>query len=109
MKYYTCTHCGQTVAVVKQTGAQLMCCLKRMKESDPFSKDDEGDGEEKKESTEASEKECEKRKKQKTAGKYESTSGNVKITENVNTTGNESVSIKRNMKNWCRDRTKYIS
>ena len=32
MKFYRCKHCGQIVAVVKATGAPLVCCGEEMEE-----------------------------------------------------------------------------
>ncbi len=31
MKFYQCPHCGQIVAIVKETGAPLVCCGEPMK------------------------------------------------------------------------------
>lgn len=35
MKFYRCSHCGQIVAVVKETGVPLTCCGEAMKEIIP--------------------------------------------------------------------------
>ena len=32
MKFYQCAHCGQIVAIVKKTGAPVICCGEPMKE-----------------------------------------------------------------------------
>ena len=32
MKFYKCKHCGQMVAIVKETGAPLVCCGEPMEE-----------------------------------------------------------------------------
>jgi superoxide reductase len=32
MKFYKCKHCGQIVAIVKKTGAPLVCCGENMEE-----------------------------------------------------------------------------
>lgn len=32
MKFYRCDHCGQIVAIVKKTGAPVVCCGEPMKE-----------------------------------------------------------------------------
>ena len=35
MKFYRCEHCGQIIAIVKQTGVPVMCCGQAMKEMVP--------------------------------------------------------------------------
>lgn len=35
MKFYKCAHCGQIVAVVKQTGVPVICCGEPMQEIVP--------------------------------------------------------------------------
>ena len=35
MKFYRCKHCGQIVAIVKKTGAPLVCCGEEMEEIIP--------------------------------------------------------------------------
>ena len=35
MKFYVCEHCGNMVAVVKETGVPVMCCGEAMKEVVP--------------------------------------------------------------------------
>ena len=35
MKFYRCKHCGQIIAVVKATGAKLVCCNEEMEELVP--------------------------------------------------------------------------
>lgn len=32
LKFYRCKHCGQIIAVVKETGVQVVCCGEPMKE-----------------------------------------------------------------------------
>ena len=32
MKFYQCAHCGQIVAIVKETGVPVICCGEPMKE-----------------------------------------------------------------------------
>ena len=39
MKFYRCKHCGQIVAIVKKTGAPIMCCGETMEEIIPGSVD----------------------------------------------------------------------
>ena len=39
MKFYRCKHCGQIVAIVKKTGAKLVCCGSEMEEIIPGSVD----------------------------------------------------------------------
>ena len=39
MKFYRCAHCGQIVAIVKGTGAPIVCCGEPMKEIIPGSTD----------------------------------------------------------------------
>ena len=39
MKFYQCQTCGQMVAIVKETGAPLVCCGKPMKEIIPGTTD----------------------------------------------------------------------
>ena len=39
MKFYICEHCGQIAAIVKKTGAPLVCCGEKMKEIVPGSVD----------------------------------------------------------------------
>ena len=39
MKFYQCETCGQMVAIVKETGAPLVCCGKPMKEIIPGTTD----------------------------------------------------------------------
>ena len=39
MKFYKCTRCGQIVAIVKKTGAPVMCCGQAMEEIVPGSVD----------------------------------------------------------------------
>ena len=39
MKFYRCKHCGQIVAIVKKTGAPLVCCGEEMEEIIPGSVD----------------------------------------------------------------------
>ena len=39
MKFYRCKHCGQIVAVVKNTGVPLVCCGEKMQELVPGSVD----------------------------------------------------------------------
>ena len=34
-KFYVCEHCGKIVAIVKESGASLMCCGEKMKELIP--------------------------------------------------------------------------
>ena len=34
-KFYKCKHCGQIVAIVKKTGAPLVCCGEKMEELIP--------------------------------------------------------------------------
>ena len=38
-KFYICKHCKQIVAVVRETGAPLMCCGEEMKEIKPGTTD----------------------------------------------------------------------
>ncbi|MCR5647419.1 MAG: desulfoferrodoxin FeS4 iron-binding domain-containing protein [Acholeplasmatales bacterium] len=39
MKFYRCKHCGQIVAIVKKTGAPLICCGEEMEEIIPCTVD----------------------------------------------------------------------
>ena len=39
MKFYRCAHCGQIVAIVKGTGAPVICCGEPMKEIVPGTSD----------------------------------------------------------------------
>ena len=39
MKFYRCAHCGQIVAIVKETGVPIMCCGEAMKEIVPGTSD----------------------------------------------------------------------
>ncbi|MBO4266745.1 MAG: desulfoferrodoxin [Lachnospiraceae bacterium] len=39
MKFYQCEHCGQIVAIVKETGVPIMCCGQAMKEIVPGTSD----------------------------------------------------------------------
>lgn len=39
MKFYRCSHCGQIIAVVKETGAPLVCCGDKMLEIVPGTTD----------------------------------------------------------------------
>ncbi len=39
MKFYECTVCGQIIAIVKPTGAPVICCGKEMSEIIPGTKD----------------------------------------------------------------------
>ena len=39
MKFYKCKHCGQIVAIVKKTGAKIVCCGEEMEEIIPGSVD----------------------------------------------------------------------
>ncbi|MBQ2324199.1 MAG: desulfoferrodoxin FeS4 iron-binding domain-containing protein [Oscillospiraceae bacterium] len=39
MKFYRCVHCGQIVAIVKETGAPLVCCGEKMEEIVPGTTD----------------------------------------------------------------------
>ena len=39
MRFYRCSHCGQIVAIVKYTGAPLVCCGEPMKEIIPGTSD----------------------------------------------------------------------
>ena len=39
MKFYRCKHCGQIVAIVKKTGAPIVCCGEEMEEIIPGSVD----------------------------------------------------------------------
>ena len=39
MKFYKCSVCGQIVAIVKETGAPLVCCSKPMEEIIPGTTD----------------------------------------------------------------------
>ena len=39
MKFYRCKHCGQIIAVVKKTGAPIVCCGEAMEEIIPGSVD----------------------------------------------------------------------
>ena len=32
MKFYKCKHCGQMVAIVKETGVPIICCGEPMEE-----------------------------------------------------------------------------
>lgn len=38
-KFYICEHCGNIVAMVKETGAPVMCCGEKMKEIIPGTTD----------------------------------------------------------------------
>ena len=35
MKFYRCKHCGQIIAIVKKTGAPIVCCGEEMEEIIP--------------------------------------------------------------------------
>lgn len=35
MKFYRCKHCGQIIAIVKATGASILCCGEEMEEIIP--------------------------------------------------------------------------
>ncbi len=39
MKFYRCAHCGQIIAIVKKTGAPVICCGEPMQEIIPSSTD----------------------------------------------------------------------
>lgn len=39
MKFYRCKHCGQIIAIVKKTGAPVICCGEPMQEIIPSSTD----------------------------------------------------------------------
>lgn len=39
MKFYQCAHCGQIIAVVKETGVPVICCGEAMKEIVPGTSD----------------------------------------------------------------------
>lgn len=39
MKFYRCKHCGQIIAIVKKTGAPLVCCGEEMEEIKPCTVD----------------------------------------------------------------------
>ena len=39
MKFYCCSHCGQIVAIVKETGVPVICCGEPMQEIVPGSVD----------------------------------------------------------------------
>lgn len=39
MKFYQCAHCGQIVAIVKETGVPVICCGEPMKEIVPGTTD----------------------------------------------------------------------
>ncbi len=39
MKFYRCAHCGQIVAIVKETGVPVICCGEAMQEIIPGSVD----------------------------------------------------------------------
>lgn len=39
MKFYRCSRCGQIVAIVKQTGAAIVCCGEKMQEIVPGTTD----------------------------------------------------------------------
>lgn len=39
MKFYRCKHCGQIIAIVKKTGAKIVCCGEEMEEIIPGSID----------------------------------------------------------------------
>ena len=39
LKFYRCAHCGQIVAIVKETGAPLVCCGEKMEEIVPGTTD----------------------------------------------------------------------
>ena len=39
MKFYRCAHCGQIVAIVKETGVPVICCGEPMKEIVPGTTD----------------------------------------------------------------------
>ncbi len=39
MKFYRCAHCGQMIAIVKETGVPVICCGEPMKEIIPSSTD----------------------------------------------------------------------
>lgn len=39
MRFFRCKHCGQIVAIVKKTGAKLVCCGEEMEEIIPGSVD----------------------------------------------------------------------
>ena len=39
MKFYRCKHCGQIIAVVKETGVPVICCGEKMEEIIPGTTD----------------------------------------------------------------------
>jgi len=39
MKFFKCTHCGQTIAIVKKTGVPVVCCGESMWEIIPGTND----------------------------------------------------------------------
>ena len=39
LKFYRCKHCGQIIAIVKKTGAKIVCCGEEMEEIIPGSVD----------------------------------------------------------------------
>ena len=39
MKFYICKHCGQIVAIVKETGVPIVCCGEKMQEIIPGTSD----------------------------------------------------------------------
>lgn len=39
MKFYRCSHCGQIVAIVKETGVPIICCGEPMQEMIPGTSD----------------------------------------------------------------------
>lgn len=39
MKFYRCSHCGQIIAIVKETGVPLICCGEKMSELIPGTTD----------------------------------------------------------------------
>lgn len=39
MKFFKCKHCGQIIAIVKKTGAKVVCCGEEMEEIIPGSVD----------------------------------------------------------------------
>ncbi len=39
MKFYRCAHCGQIIAIVKETGVPIICCGDKMQEIVPGTTD----------------------------------------------------------------------
>lgn len=39
MKFYRCAHCGQIIAIVKETGVPVICCGEKMQEIVPGTTD----------------------------------------------------------------------